>query len=120
MRCRVAPKRSRRSRQSRDGGSPATFTTAPRRRRSRCPSRLLRPRRAADCAVDATEIEATAGAFEAAAGRGEYFPQDWAGRLGIDEAYRVLLTRLRRRRVKRVGWQYGLTARTIQEQLAVH
>src|SRR5438045_342791 len=120
MRCRGAPKRSRRSRQSRVGGSPAIFTTAPRRRRSRCPSRLLRPRRAADCAVDATEIEATAAAFEAAALRGEYFPQDWADRLAIDEAYRILLTRLRLRGVQRVGWKVGLTARAIQEQFGVH
>ena len=42
--------------------------------------------------MNAAEIEATAAAFEAAALRGEYFPQDWADRLAIDEAYRILLT----------------------------
>ena len=70
--------------------------------------------------MDATEIEATAAAFEAAALRGEYFPQDWADRLAIDEAYRILLTRLRLRGVQRVGWKVGLTARAIQEQFGVH
>ena len=70
--------------------------------------------------MDATEIEATAAAFEAAAARGEYFPQDWADRLAIDEAYRILLTRLRLRGVQRVGWKVGLTARAIQEQFGVH
>jgi 2-keto-4-pentenoate hydratase len=70
--------------------------------------------------VDAAEIEATAAAFEAAAARGEYFPQDWADRLAIDDAYRILLARLRLRGVERVGWKVGLTARAIQEQFGVH
>ena len=70
--------------------------------------------------MNAAEIEATAAAFEAAALRGEYFPQDWADRLAIDEAYRILLTRLRLRGVQRAGWKVGLTARAIQEQFGVH
>jgi 2-keto-4-pentenoate hydratase len=70
--------------------------------------------------MDAAEIEATAAAFEAAAARGEYFPQGWADRLAIDDAYRILLTRLRLRGVERVGWKVGLTARAIQEQFGVH
>lgn len=70
--------------------------------------------------MDAAEIDATAAAFEAAAARGEYFPQDWADRLAIDDAYRILLARLRLRGVERVGWKVGLTARAIQEQFGVH
>ena len=70
--------------------------------------------------MEAAEIDATAAAFEAAAARGEYFPQDWADRLAIDDAYRILLARLRLRGVERVGWKVGLTARAIQEQFGVH
>jgi 2-keto-4-pentenoate hydratase len=70
--------------------------------------------------VDPAQIEVAVGAFEAAAARGEYFPQDWAGRLAIDDAYRILLARLRRRGAQRVGWKVGLTARAIQEQFGVH
>ena len=70
--------------------------------------------------MDPAQIEAAVAAFEAAAARGEYFPQDWAGRLAIDDAYRILLARLRRRGAQRVGWKVGLTARAIQEQFGVH
>jgi 2-keto-4-pentenoate hydratase len=70
--------------------------------------------------VDQAEIQATATAFEAAAARGEYFPQAWADRLAVDDAYRILLARLRLRGVVRVGWKVGLTARAIQEQFGVH
>ena len=70
--------------------------------------------------MEPSEIEAAAAAFEAAAARGEYFPQDWADRLSIDDAYRILLARLRRRGAQRVGWKVGLTARAIQEQFGVH
>jgi 2-keto-4-pentenoate hydratase len=70
--------------------------------------------------MDPAEIEAVAAVFEAAAARGEYFPQDWAGRLAIDDAYRIVLARLRLRGVQRVGWKVGLTARAIQEQFGVH
>jgi 2-keto-4-pentenoate hydratase len=70
--------------------------------------------------VNRSDIEAAAAAFEAAAARGEYFPQDWADRLAIDDAYRILLARLRLRGVHRIGWKVGLTARAIQEQFGVH
>ena len=70
--------------------------------------------------MDPAQIEAAAEAFEAAAARGEYFPQDWAARLTIDDAYCILLARLRLRGVRRVGWKVGLTARAIQEQFQVH
>jgi 2-keto-4-pentenoate hydratase len=70
--------------------------------------------------VNRSDIEAAAAAFEAAAARGEYFPQEWADRLAIDDAYRILLARLRLRGVHRIGWKVGLTARAIQEQFGVH
>jgi len=84
-------------------------------RRSPWPNRRLRQNR-----VDTREIEAATAAFEGAAARGEYFPQEWVGRLSIDDAYRILLARLRLRGVQRVGWKVGLTARAIQEQFGVH
>jgi 2-keto-4-pentenoate hydratase len=73
--------------------------------------------------VDPAEIQAAAAAFEAAAARGEYFPQAWFDRLAVDDAYRILLARLRLRNgaaVRRLGWKVGLTARAIQEQFGVH
>jgi 2-keto-4-pentenoate hydratase len=73
--------------------------------------------------MDQAEIETTAGEFETAAARGEYFPSAWAGRLSLDDAYRILLARLRRRRdagSRRIGWKVGLTAVAIQQQFGVH
>ncbi len=63
--------------------------------------------------MDPEEIQAAAAAFEAAAARGEYFPQAWFGRLAVDDAYRILLARLRLRSgatARRVGWKVGLTS----------
>jgi len=73
--------------------------------------------------MEAREIEAAAAEFEAAHERGEYFPRAWEGRLGIDDAYRVLLALVARRRnagSRRIGWKVGLTAKAIQEQFGVH
>ena len=73
--------------------------------------------------MDEHEIEAAAVEFDAARERGEYFPQVWAGRLSIDDAYRVLLARVRRWReagAERIGWKVGLTAEAIQQQFGVH
>ena len=70
--------------------------------------------------MDPAEIEAAAAAFEAAAAHGEYFPEAWQDRLSVDDAYRILLARLRLRGVVRMGWKVGLTARAIQEQFGVH
>lgn len=70
--------------------------------------------------MDPKDVKAVAAAFEEAAARGEYFPQDWVDRLSVDDAYRILLDRLRLRGAQRVGWKVGLTARAIQEQFGVH
>jgi 2-keto-4-pentenoate hydratase len=70
-----------------------------------------------------SEIEAAAAEFAAARERGDFFPREWAGRLSLDDAYRVLLAVLRRRRdagSRRIGWKVGLTATAIQQQFGVH
>jgi len=70
--------------------------------------------------MDASEIDRTIDEFETARRRGEYFPKAWFGRLSIDDAYRVQLGLIGRRRAqtkqRRIGWKVGLTARAIQEQ----
>jgi 2-keto-4-pentenoate hydratase len=73
--------------------------------------------------VNPAEIEAAAAEFDAAAARGEYFPAAWFDRLALDDAYRILLARIRRRDaegLRRVGWKVGLTPRAIQQQFGVH
>src|SRR5438105_4923268 len=123
MRWRVAAKRNRRSSRWAGGSSPVISTTRPTRRRSPRPSGSPRRHRGGGRAVDPAEIQAAAAAFEAAAARGEYFPQAWFGRLAVDDAYHILLARLRLRSgaaARRVGWKVGLTARAIQQQFGVH
>jgi 2-keto-4-pentenoate hydratase len=70
------------------------------------------------------EIEAAAAEFAAAREeRGEYFPRAWAGRLALDDAYRIQLALLRCRDdagSHRIGWKVGLTATAIQQQFGVH
>lgn len=73
--------------------------------------------------MDQNEIDAATAQFEAARERGEYFPAAWANRLAIDDAYRILLTRIHRRRgttSRRIGWKVGLTAKAIQQQFGLH
>jgi len=73
--------------------------------------------------MDQNEIDAAVSQFEAARARGEYFPEAWADRLEFDDAYRVLLALVGRRRdadSRRIGWKIGLTAKAIQEQFGVH
>jgi 2-keto-4-pentenoate hydratase len=73
--------------------------------------------------MNQSEIGAAAQEFEAAQARGEYFPKAWFDRLAVDDAYRILLALIRRRRgegARRLGWKVGLTARAIQQQFGVH
>src|SRR3954468_23679284 len=61
--------------------------------------------------------------FWAARARGEFFPQAYADRLSLDEAYRIQLAMIDRRVAegeKQIGWKVGLTAKAIQEQFGFH
>lgn len=54
---------------------------------------------------------------------GEYYPNDWADRLSMDQAYRVQLGIIARRVAageRQVGWKVGLTAEVIQRQFGFH
>lgn len=66
------------------------------------------------------ELSAAVSEFAAARERGEYFPQAWADRLSLDDAYRIQLALLAHRGARRVGWKVGLTSTAIQQQFQVH
>jgi 2-keto-4-pentenoate hydratase len=70
--------------------------------------------------MNASELESVVDEFDAARQRGEYFPKAWAGRLALDDAYRIQLALIGRRcareKQRRIGWKVGLTARAIQQQ----
>jgi 2-keto-4-pentenoate hydratase len=73
--------------------------------------------------MEKSEIAAAVPEFEAAQARGEYFPKAWFDRLTLDDAYRILLALVGRRRgagARRIGWKVGLTAPAIQRQFGVH
>src|SRR4029077_1013350 len=46
--------------------------------------------------------------------------QAWAGKLSLDDAYRIQLGLIRRRGTRRVGWKVGLTSTAIQQHFGVH
>jgi 2-keto-4-pentenoate hydratase len=71
--------------------------------------------------MDDGEIETATEEFAAARARGKYFPQAWADRLSLDDAYRIQLALIARRAgARRVGWKVGLTSQAIQQQFRVH
>lgn len=66
------------------------------------------------------ELSAAVAEFAAAREHGEHFPQAWADRLSLDDAYRIQLALLAHRGARRVGWKVGLTSTAIQQQFQVH
>jgi len=61
--------------------------------------------------------------IDAAAARGEYFPEAWRRKLDLAGGYAVQLGRLDRRLAegkRQAGWKVGLTAPAIQRQFEVH
>ena len=70
-----------------------------------------------------SEIAAVVETFWRERQKGVYFPPAFSARLSFDEAYRVQLGLIARREAageRQVGWKVGLTAKAIQDQLAVH
>lgn len=69
------------------------------------------------------DIEAVTESMWAHTMRRSYFPQEWKGRLTVDQAYRVqlgLLARWEARGERLAGWKVGLTAPVIQRQFGMH
>ncbi len=70
--------------------------------------------------MDTQELERVVDEFDAARGRGEYFPKAWFSKLTLDEAYPIQLALIARRCARegqrRIGWKVGLTAPAMQEQ----
>lgn len=69
------------------------------------------------------DIEAVAESIWQHTLRRSYFPEEWKGRLTIDQAYRVqlgLLDRWVARGERLAGWKVGLTAPVIQKQFGMH
>jgi 2-keto-4-pentenoate hydratase len=69
------------------------------------------------------DIEAVTESIWAHTIRRSYFPQEWKGRLTVEQAYRVqlgLLARWEARGERLAGWKVGLTAPVIQKQFGMH
>ena len=68
------------------------------------------------------DIEAAAESIWQHTLRRSYFPEEWRGRLSIEQAYRVQLALLDRwlaRGERLAGWKVGLTAPVIQKQFGM-
>ncbi len=68
-------------------------------------------------------LETAIESFWAATQQGIYYPQEWKGKLTVDEAYRVQLGLLEKYLAageEHAGWKVGLTAAAIQEQIGFH
>jgi 2-keto-4-pentenoate hydratase len=71
----------------------------------------------------AFDEQAAIDQFWEARSNGEYYPDNWANQLSIDQAYRVQLGIIARRVAageRQVGWKVGLTAEAIQRQFGFH
>jgi 2-keto-4-pentenoate hydratase len=68
-------------------------------------------------------IDGLIDAFWLARQQGIYFPPAYFGKLSIDQAYRVQLGLIERRRTAgehQIGWKVGLTSAAIQQQFGFH
>ena len=68
------------------------------------------------------DAAATADAFRRRLAEGVHFPQEWHGRLTIDQAYEVQFELMKRRVAegrRLMGWKVGLTSEVMQRQFGV-
>ena len=68
------------------------------------------------------DTQAVADAFWRRLAEGVHFPQEWDGRLTIDQAYQVQLELMRRKITQGralAGWKVGLTSEVMQRQFGV-
>ncbi len=73
--------------------------------------------------TDAWDLAAVAGAFWERRTQGVHFPQEWHGRIDLDQAYEIQLDIMRRRLAEGrtlAGWKVGLTSEAMQRQFNVH
>ena len=69
------------------------------------------------------ELEEAIESLWECAQQGIYYPQQWKGKLSMDDAYRVqlgILDHHEKNGERQVGWKVGLTAKAMQEQQRVH
>lgn len=69
------------------------------------------------------DLEAAVNRFLEGRDRGEFFPEDWLGKMTVEDGYRIQLALLDRNLEvgkKQLGWKIGLTAPAIQRQFNVH
>lgn len=69
------------------------------------------------------DLQSVTDALWDAAGRGDYAPAEWRGKLSIVDGYQVQRAFLERHVAegqRQAGWKVGLTAKAIQEQFGFH
>jgi 2-keto-4-pentenoate hydratase len=69
------------------------------------------------------DLEAATESIWQSRQRGVYYPEEWKGRLGADQAYRIqlgILARFRQAGEQQAGWKVGLTAPAMQAQAGIH
>ena len=69
------------------------------------------------------DLQSVADSFWARLAEGVHFPQEWHGRLSLDQAYQVQLEVMRRKLAAGgsiAGWKVGLTSAVMQRQFSVH
>ena len=74
-------------------------------------------------ADESWDLQSVADSFWARLAEGVHFPQEWHGRLSLDQAYQVQLEVMRRKLAAGrsiAGWKVGLTSEVMQRQFSVH